>query len=234
MTQFTLSKNTTSILRNFFSINAGLYFRQGNVLRTTSKDDDMFIRAEISETIPNDFGIYDLSKFLQVLDLYENPLLELEADQVLKITGNGSTYEYTLSSKKTIKSFDEKQEANIDKLDERYKDSKTKFDLSAVSLQRLKKVLQVAGMTEVIFTSDGKNISIKGSKKSDPTFDQYKAVLSEQNSQPFSLMFSDYKIQNLMEGDYTVSMIPAMTQFKRNGGKLIYYVAPETGSKEEK
>jgi hypothetical protein len=64
-----LSKDTLSILKNFANINDGIVFRQGNVLRTCDAQKQILAETTISEVIPNDFGIFDLNRFLSALDL---------------------------------------------------------------------------------------------------------------------------------------------------------------------
>ena len=62
-----LSNETLTVLKNFSSINTGIFFKQGSVLSTVSPQKNILADAQISENIPQDFGIYDLNNFLSVI-----------------------------------------------------------------------------------------------------------------------------------------------------------------------
>ena len=73
-----LSDKTLSVLKNFSTINQSILFKQGNKLRTISVMKNILAEANISEEIPKDFGIYDLSQFLNGLSLHQSPELDFE------------------------------------------------------------------------------------------------------------------------------------------------------------
>jgi len=75
-----LSDKTLSVLKNFSTINQSILFKQGNKLRTISVMKNILAEANISEEIPKDFGIYDLSQFLNGLSLHQNPELDFGND----------------------------------------------------------------------------------------------------------------------------------------------------------
>ena len=64
-----LSEKTLSLLKNFGSINQSILFKEGNKLRTISVMKNILAEAEIAEDIPQDFGIYDLNRFLNALSV---------------------------------------------------------------------------------------------------------------------------------------------------------------------
>ena len=64
-----LSKSTLDILKNFKEINQSILFKQGNSLKTISVMKNILAEATIEEELPRDFGIYDLSQFLNGIDL---------------------------------------------------------------------------------------------------------------------------------------------------------------------
>ena len=63
-----LSKSTLDILKNFKEINQSILFKQGNSLKTISVMKNILAEATIEEELPKDFGIYDLSQFLNGID----------------------------------------------------------------------------------------------------------------------------------------------------------------------
>ena len=61
-----LSEQTVNILKNFSDINQNILVKSGNQLQTMSTMKNILGTAEVSETFPRDFGIYDLNEFLGV------------------------------------------------------------------------------------------------------------------------------------------------------------------------
>ena len=70
-----LSRETLSILKNFATINDNLTIKPGNKLVTISAGKNIVADISVTETFETEFGIYDLSEFLGVLSLFENPEL---------------------------------------------------------------------------------------------------------------------------------------------------------------
>ena len=62
-----ISKSTIDILKNFSGINGSILVKPGNRLDTISITKNILASAEISETFDVEFGIYDVSEFLNVV-----------------------------------------------------------------------------------------------------------------------------------------------------------------------
>lgn len=83
-----LSTNTLSILKNYSTINPRLFFKRGNLLRTVSEGKTVLAEATIDETIPSDFGIYELHQLLAILSLHKDaPEMTVEGNNVI-VHGN--------------------------------------------------------------------------------------------------------------------------------------------------
>ena len=59
------------------------------MLKTMSIAKNIVSRAEIEETFPNTFGIYDLSEFLSVLSLVDNPSITFSENYCTVSDGSG-------------------------------------------------------------------------------------------------------------------------------------------------
>ena len=59
-----LSEHTTSVLKNFASINQNLAIKQGKKLSTMSAMKNIIASATVEEQFPKDVAIYDLNEFL--------------------------------------------------------------------------------------------------------------------------------------------------------------------------
>lgn len=97
-----LSNETVELLKNFASINQGLVFKEGNRLRTISILKNIFAVAEIPDTIPRDFAVYDLNEFLSTLSLFgDSAEIEFKDDHVLIKSGQ-SKVKYFYSSPSVV------------------------------------------------------------------------------------------------------------------------------------
>ena len=57
-----LSEQTVSLLKNFSGINQNIQFKAGNRIQTISAQKNILVSAEVPESFPSDFAIYDLNK----------------------------------------------------------------------------------------------------------------------------------------------------------------------------
>ena len=71
-----LSNHTTSVLKNFATINQNLVIKQGSEMTTMSAMKNIIARATVEETFPQEIAIYDLNEFLGALSLFTNPILD--------------------------------------------------------------------------------------------------------------------------------------------------------------
>ena len=67
------STDTLSVLKNFSTINPSIVFKPGSVVRTISPQKTVMAAATIDETVETQAGVYDLSRFLSTLALFDNP-----------------------------------------------------------------------------------------------------------------------------------------------------------------
>lgn len=71
-----ISKETVEILKNFAAINNSALFKKGTVQKTISQQKTILAQSTFKESFPRDFAIYDLSQFISVLSLFENPMVD--------------------------------------------------------------------------------------------------------------------------------------------------------------
>ena len=91
------SNETLSVLKNFSSINPSMVFKVGNTIRTISPQKTVMACATIAETVEHQAGVYDLSRFISTLSLFENPEVVFGSDR-FTIKGGKSELKYTYTS----------------------------------------------------------------------------------------------------------------------------------------
>ena len=80
-----LSVDTVNILKNFSLINPSIAFKAGNSLSTMSPQRSVMARADLDDHFPSDGAIYDLSRFLGVISLFETPEAVLRAANIMQL-----------------------------------------------------------------------------------------------------------------------------------------------------
>ena len=97
-----LSDSTLSLLKNFSTINQSILFKKGNRLRTISVMKNILAEATISEEFSKDFGIYDLTQFLNGLGLHHNPELDFQDESYVIIKEGRSRSKYFFADPNVI------------------------------------------------------------------------------------------------------------------------------------
>ncbi len=220
--EFKLSKQTRAYLDNFSKINNAIIFRPGTALATVSKDEDVIARAKIADHIPGRFAIHDVSKFLSILNLYDDANISVDGKTLTIKNGKAQKFNFTLGAEKGITTT----EKNTTELPPVI----AEFKLAATDLISIKKNLLIGGLNTIVFVSNGKVLSVKALNIGEQTSNEYDAVLGKCDKK-FSIAFSDSKIINMLECDYEVSITDRIVRFKSEN--VEYYLPPLKGSKTE-
>lgn len=158
-----LNSKTLSILKNFSTINQSILVRPGNVLSTISPAKTVAASATLDEdqVFPQEFAIYDLSRFMGVLSLFNEPELEFGDDRFVVIRQGRQVVKYVFVEPTMIVAHPAKRMA--------LPSSDYKFSLTVDQLARLQKALSVLQMNEIAIRGSDGVISIE-------TFDSKGAV----------------------------------------------------------
>ena len=218
------SKDTVNILKNFSMINPSIAFKKGNALATMSPQKSIMARATLDDTFPSDGAIYDLSRFLGVVSLFETPTYNFKED-VLEISDAGKSVSYTFADPSMIVT-PTKESIEIPDPD---LDIQIKWDqMNAV--QRAANIMQLPE----IAISGRDNITLEAINSNDPTSDRYTQTLgSNDTDHTFSFIFKAENMK-LMAFDYlckiTSKGISQFTSCNEQGPKITYWIAVESNS----
>ena len=216
-----LSEETLEILKNFSAINNGIYFEQGNTIKTVSPGKTILANAKVQENFPLDFGIYDLNKFLGAHSLFENPDIEFESNYLLmKQTEVSAKFLYCDSSL-VVRPPDKKLE--LPSVDLSFSMSKSVYD----SVVKAAMVLQVPEIAIVGDGSEVKFVAFDSKNNLTDTFN-YKIAETDQN---FTIVFKVENFSKLMSKDYNIFIaLKGLAKFESTDGSLICHVAIETAN----
>lgn len=212
------SAETLSILKNFSTINPSIVFKVGNTIRTISPQKTVMAAATIAESVEQQAGVYDLSRFISTLGLFETPEVLFGSDR-FTIKGGKSELKYTYTSESLIVSPPDK--------DIVVPDPEAKINVSWQAIDSVIRATGVLQLPEVAFTSDGSTIKLSAVDSKTSTADKYEVVIAEGvATKPFNMIIKTDNLK-LVQTDYEVTLSSkGMAHFKSD--KVQYWVAIES------
>ena len=216
-----LSDKTLSVLKNFSTINQSILFKQGNKLRTISVMKNILAEANISEEIPKDFGIYDLSQFLNGLSLHQSPELDFGNDGHVVIKEGRMRSKYFFADPNVIITPPEKA---IDLPSE-----DVSFELRTEQLDKLLKAAAIYQLPDLAVIGEAGVVKLLVRDKKNDTSNDFSVIVGETDKQ-FSFNF---KIENIkiLPGTYDVIVSQKLlSRFVSKNHDLTYYIALEPDS----
>jgi len=223
-----LSGETLSVLKNFGTINQGIFFKQGKTLKTVSSHKNILAEVTIKEEIPADFGVYDLNNFLSVVSLHkDDPSFEFDEKHVVIVGNKGrSKIKYRFCEPTMIVTPPEKQfvmpEAEI------------KFTFSSEDFDWVLRAASVLSSPHIAIESDGKKISIVTLDLQNDAAHTDALEIADGNGNKFKMIFKTENLTKVMPGSYEVSISSkGVSHFKNKTLPLQYYISTEAGSKFE-
>ena len=99
---------TIQILRNFASINEGMIFKPGQVIKTLSPTKSVMAKAVLENEIPQSFAIFDIPQFLSAVSMFEDPELTVN-DTHMEIGSGKEKLKFTFSAPNLIHSPSDKE-----------------------------------------------------------------------------------------------------------------------------
>jgi len=221
MSQLSLTPQTTSVLKNFSTINGSIMIREGNVLKTISVGENMIAQYTSPEMFPKTCGIYDLSQFLMGLSLFQDPGLNFENDEYVTIRGGRRSAKYYFSDPEiTLKSAPDR--------DVKFPGADMEFSLSSEDLVQLQKASGVYNLPDLSFvsTEDGV-VTLNLCDKENDTANAYTQEIRGTATGVYDLSL---KVENLklFPGDYNVKISSKLiTEWRHVTLDLVYYIALE-------
>ena len=219
-----LSSRTVEILRNFSTINPNIVVNGGNVLKTMSIAKNIVSRAEIDESFPNTFGIYDLSEFLSVLSLVDRPSITFGENFCTVSDGSG------LSSVKYF--YSDPEMLSAPKKDIIMPECEVKFLLTNETLSKIKRASSALGYENISIRPNGNSVEITVVDTNDSTSNSFSVLVegSFPESADFNFIMGVGNMKLLGE-DYEVSISTKLiSHFKSITSETQYFIALEKSS----
>jgi len=214
-----LTTETIDILKNFSGINGNLLILAGNTIKTTNEPGTIIGIANVPETFENDIAIYDLSEFLNTLNLLDVPDFSLNSEKTAIVFNDSRTkIVYYLASQKVLS----KKIVELSTKSFNVNDPKVSFLLSSEDLTSLRKAASVFGLDQLsLISDDGKTIKAMVKDLEVNSSNEFILDLGAntiENEVPFTFVVSFSQLK-FIRGDYTLNFY-----VQPNGSKIAEFV----------
>ena len=152
-----ISKEAISVLKNYAQISNNLRIYPGNELTVLSPQQSIFAKATVPDTFPVDVCIYELNSFLDLLTYMEDQEVEF-GEKSLKISNNGSTFEYRYADPSVIIAPPAGKTIELD--------SYYTFTLTNAEIVMLNKAIAISNAEIISLKADGVKAILEVSNKS--------------------------------------------------------------------
>ena len=212
------TERTITILKSFANINKSILFRQGSVLKTITPEKTLIAIANIPDTIPSDACIYDMSRFLSILSLYEDPDVEFH-DKYFIISEGKRRTKYVYADISMIHTPPEK-DITIPSAD-------VVVDVNWDDISSVLKAAGVLQFTEVAFVGVDGKCYLKAIDSSNEGADDFGVEIGE-TADTFKIVIKTDNLK-LLPQDYRVTLCSkGISEFK--GSDVTYFVAIDSKS----
>lgn len=217
-----LSDNTLTYLKNFSSINSGIVFQEGNVLRTISKQQNILAKVTVAETFADKFAIYDLNRFLALIGSLSDPSLEISSEKKnIKIKSGASQTVYGLSDESLVVTAPAK-DLKVS--------GEVKFLLTKDVMSQVLKMAGILGLPNIAVRGDRSKISVAASDVKNQDSDVFSIEVGDTGAE-FEMIFSTDNFK-MIPGDYNVAISSKGISHLQNTKEPIeYWIAIEAGSR---
>ena len=216
-----LSDKTVNLLKNFSNINQSILFKEGSKLRTISVMKNILAEAEVNESFPKDFGIYDLNQFLNGMGLHQNPDLDFENDGHVVIKEGRMRSKYFFADPSVIFTPPDK---NLDLPSE-----DVSFELNTQQLDRLLKAAGIYQLPDLSVIGKAGVVKILVRDKKNDTSNDFAITVGETDKE----FVFNFKVENIkiIPGTYDVVVSQKLlSRFKCKDYELTYFIALEPDS----
>ena len=218
-----LSNHTTSVLKNFATINQNLVIKEGNTIATMSAMKNIVAKAEVEETFPMEVAIYDLNEFLGASSLFTSPVLDFNDGYVMisEETKPTTKMKYFYSDPSVVTSPNKMITMPSNEV---------KFTMSNEDLTKLKRAAGAIGAPDMVLEKNGSGSSLTVKDKKNDTANNYSLDVDTDSEGQFNFFF---KVENmkLLDGTYDVEISSKnISHYVNKSTDVEYWIALEPES----
>lgn len=218
-----LSEFTIQVLKNLALVNQNIVIRNGNLLETIAEARNIFVQCDIDEEFTDEFGIYDLGEFLNVLGLVDKPHLKFSKESVTVSDSTGrSKVKYFFTDIENLTYPTKKPKMPSEDI---------RFTLDNDTLNRVKRAASALGHNEVVVSGNKDTTTLTVRSTTNPTSNTFSIdVDGSSNVDKYNFIFSIPNLK-ILPGDYEVIISSKLiSQFNHKDKPLKYWIALEKTS----
>jgi len=216
------SNETLTVLKSFTSINKSILLKAGKQIKTITPEKTLIAIADIPDELPSNACIYDLSRFLSILSLYNDPNVEF-MDKYFIISEGKRRTKYVYADLSMIHTPPEK-EIVIPQAD-------VTVTVTGEELSTVQKAAGVLQFSEIAFVGEGGKCYLRAIDSVQQNADDFGVEIGE-TVDTFNIIIKTDNLK-LMPMDYEVTLCSkGISQFK--GKDVTYYVAIDSKSTYKK
>jgi len=216
------SDRTLTILKSFSSINKSILMKQGNVLRTITPEKTLIAIARIPDEIPSEACIYDLSRFLSIHGLYENPDVDFKNNHFVISEGKSKT-KYVFADVSMIHAPGDREI--------KFPEPEVQIDVPWAVMDSVLKAAGVLKFEQIAFVGEEGKCYLRAVDNSNSTSDTFGVEIGE-TEDTFTIIIKKENLK-LLAQDYHVSLsTKGLAEFKSDD--VTYYIGVDKSSTYKK
>lgn len=219
-----LSKSTLEVINSINRINPGAVFKRGSVIKAKRhKASAPIIYADIEDTFPRDFAIFDLKKFLLMFSLFKDPDLEFGDEYVtFRDSKNGKTATIKYAVPAVIDHIDYSIDVKMPSID-------AEFVITEEHFKSIQSACSAFSSPEFAFIGDGEKITLSTYNTQNKGSDKFAIELGE-TSKTFTMILSAEYLTQFLTREYKVLIsFKGLLQFTSNN--VTYWVTASEKSR---
>jgi len=212
---------TVSVLENFASISPSIHIKEGNILETMQPVSKAVKATAVVQTIfPRTFSLFNLWKFISVLNMYKDPDVLFEEEEIVVYgAGGGRTTRLRYSEDELVAKVPDKK-MKLPSVD-------VTTYLPSNVMKDLEKARRVLKTEEVHIVGQDGTVSIQIADSSNPLSDTHSISLGTTDKTFRAIFRADNLL--LMPDDYDVAVCSkGIARF--NSAHVEYFIAVEDDS----
>ena len=228
-----LTEKTFAFLKIIAATGNSVFFQKGKVQRVIGEGERTIIEVSLEQDLPHSVGIGDLSQFLNLLSLMQNPDLDFQEEQkqIAISDQNGFNVKYREAVHSLVEDFYASDEAIADIDSAKVSVS---FDVDELFLAKMIKMAHISELTHISFECIKGALFFRAFKEGQKSTHEIELKLLENSTlQDFPRIIYDVSVLNVNPDNYTVSIVPdlELTKFVSKTKAIRYIIANQIGAK---
>lgn len=215
-----LSPDTISILKYFATIMPSIVISAGSNISTMTMSKNVIASAPVIEDFPQEFGIYNLPEFLNVVSLFKDPELVFLGGKQAQIKEGKTVVNYTFAEPALMT----KAPRSLTDLPE-----VASFELRSEHLTNLQKAMNILNLQDVIIEGDAGTLYLRGTDLKSNSSSSFNYEIGESEKDFKAIIKADFL--KLMPGTHNVVVSNKNARFTNVERNVVTWIGVDDKSK---